>query len=133
MLIVLAPVATAVDIIVAVATAAIATSVAVNITSSITTTNNTNTTPTDYYTTDTANRYNTDIASNNTRAVSTDIANTIASWNTLSQLVRHCGRREGSDAGALDTFRHDRVSEWLRYRHEDRTDSHHHRGQRCRL
>jgi len=81
-LIVLAPVATAVDI-VAVATATIATSAAVNITSSIiTTNNNTNTTPTAYNTDTNANA-----TSNNTRTVSTDIASTIASWTSLSSSI----------------------------------------------
>jgi hypothetical protein len=81
-MIVLAPVATAVDI-VAVATATIATSAAVNITSSlITTNNNTNTTPTDYNTATNANA-----TSNNTRTVRTDIASTIASWTSLSSSI----------------------------------------------
>jgi hypothetical protein len=68
-LIVLAPVATAVDI-VAVSAATIATSVAVNVTSSIISTTNIHTTPTD-----------------NGGIASTDIASTTASWTSLSSAI----------------------------------------------
>jgi hypothetical protein len=74
-MIVLAPVATAVDI-VAMATATIATSVAVNVTTSSITTTNTNTTPTDYTT-----------AITNGGIASTNIASTIASWTSLSSSI----------------------------------------------
>jgi hypothetical protein len=69
MLIVLAPVATAVDI-VAVSAATFATSVAVNVTSSIISTTNIHTTPTD-----------------NGGIASTDVASTIASWTSLSSSI----------------------------------------------
>jgi hypothetical protein len=58
------------------ATATIATSVAVNVTTSIISTTNISTTPTDYTT-----------AITNGGIASTNIANTIASWNTLSSSI----------------------------------------------
>jgi hypothetical protein len=74
-LIVLAPVATAVDI-VAVSAATIATSVAVDVTTSIISTTNISTTPTDYTTVIT-----------NGGIASTNIASTIASWTSLSSSI----------------------------------------------